>query len=149
MIVTVDPGIATGWALWEEGIMTLADCGLGDPRSSTRHKIADVSCVWIESPTIYPRSKAKPNDIVKLAIKAGYWWGIYDQFAVDVHLVEPRTWKGQVPKTVHHKRVMGKLASFEKTIIEVFFRSGKIAPGDRHNVLDAVALGVWVRESAK
>src|SRR5579872_885979 len=148
MWVTIDPGINSGWAIWS--LRGLVACGLGDPRLSDRHVVVGVEPqqdvihdVWIEGQIIYPRSKVDPNDIVKLAQDAGRWAGRYDSVAVDTHFVLPAAWKGQVPKDIHHARVWAKLSTEEQEIVSRACRG--MAVSKRHNVLDAVGLGVWVR----
>jgi hypothetical protein len=138
MLLTIDPGNATGWALWRRDGLT--GCGLGDPRSAC--DVDWIEEVWIESPVIYPRSKARPNDIVLLARGAGEWGGRYESEAA-VHYVEPATWKGQLPKDVHHARIWSKLNAAEQAIVNAACRG--MAPSKRHNVLDAVGIGLWVR----
>jgi hypothetical protein len=148
--VTIDPGLATGWALWTSGATTtLIACGLGDPRSTPKHVVTPrhenddvVHDVWIESPRIYPRGHADPQDIIVLARGAGEWGGIYSVLATTVHYVEPAQWKGQVPKAIHHARVWAELRAVEKDIVDAASRG--IAPSKRHNILDAVAMGLWV-----
>lgn len=149
--VTIDPGLQTGWAIWN--VSGLVACGLGDPRLHARHVVhssnrsADtIGDVWVESPVIYPRSKARPADIMKLAREAGRWIGIYSTLGVEAHLVEPAQWKGQVPKDIHHARVWAALTSAEQALVSVSVKV--IAPSKRHNVLDAVGLGLWVAERA-
>lgn len=147
MYVTIDPGVTNGWALWccDE----LIACGLGDPRQHGLHVVTSknpdadtVDDVWIERPVIYPRSKARPNDIVKLATDAGEWAGMYRACGVERHYVEPAEWKGQAPKDVHHARVWSKLTDDERDVVNEAVRG--IAPSKRHNVLDAVGLGLFV-----
>lgn len=140
MHVSIDPGNVSGWALWERG--ALVACGLGDPRESEKHRIHEVDHVWIEWPVIYPRSRANPNDIKKLAGEAGRWAGIYSVFVVETHFVEPAEWKGQTPKEKHHPRIWARLTSTEQGIVDKACRG--VAPSKRHNVLDAVGIGLWV-----
>lgn len=150
MFVTIDPGLDTGWGIFD-GAGRLIVCGLGDPRTHwqhvvTRHpKVAGptIDDVWIEKPVIYPRSKARPADIMKLAVEAGRWAGIYSCLGVAVHFVEPAHWKGQVPKAIHHRRVLAGLTEAEIGAVELGCKN--LAPSRRHNVLDAVGLGLWAR----
>jgi hypothetical protein len=135
----------SGWALWQESGYLVA-WGLGDPLRDRRHvvgpsSVSTVNTVWIESQVIYPRSKVPPNDIIKLAHDAGRWWGIYESLGCAVHMVEPAQWKGQVPKAIHHKRVIAKLSSVERETVEFGLKG--IAPSKQHNVLDAVGLGLF------
>jgi hypothetical protein len=143
MYVTIDPGLDTGWALW--GRLGLVACGLGDPRSSEKHVAEEIHDVWIESPVIYPRSKADPNDVLKLALKAGRWAGIYETLVVVQHFVKPADWKGQLSKDICHARMWARISEAEKEIVDLGVR--KLSASKRHNVLDAVAFGVWVRET--
>lgn len=147
MLVTIDPGLATGWSLWDCG--GLIACGLDSPLADPRHGAAvaagRLSGVWIESQVIYPRSKARPADIVKLAQDAGRWAGIYSTLGVEAHFVAPSTWKGQVPKAIHHARVWAALSVPEQRIVDASCRG--VAPSKRHNVLDAVGIGQWVHKT--
>lgn len=149
MYVTIDPGLQTGWAIWS--LSGLVACGLGDPRSSSRHVVVSsnpdadlISDTWIEAPVIYPRSKARPADIMKLSRTAGEWFGTYRTLGVEPHYVEPAEWKGQVPKDVHQARVWADLDLDERDVVNEACRG--MAPSKRHNVLDAVGLGLWVAE---
>ena len=125
----------------------LVACGLGDPRSSEKHVAKEIHDAWIEAPVIYPRSKADPSDILKLARDAGEWGGIYKVLVALVRYVEPAEWKGQLPKDVCHARMWLKLSEEEKAIVDAACRG--LAPSKRHNVLDAVAIGVWVRATGR
>lgn len=101
--------------------------------------------VWIEDQVILPRSKAPPNDIVKLAQGAGRWAGRYDALAIDVHFVMPNTWKGgPVPKRISHPRIKATLSAAERAIVTAACAGH--APSVQHNILDAVGIGVWVRK---
>lgn len=146
--MTIDPGLATGWALWRG--TTLVDCGLDDPRRSELHVVnppgeyvGDVIVdAWIEAPVIYPRSKARPADIMNLCRQAGEWFGTYRTLGVEAHYVEPAEWKGQVPKDIHHARVWAVLSDDERSVVTT--AGNGVAPSKRHNILDAVGLGLWV-----
>jgi hypothetical protein len=148
MLVTIDPGVHSGWALW--GLHGLIACGLGDPRSCKLHRVTSddpdvdtIRDVWIERPVVYPHSPVRPNDLITLALDAGRWAGIYEACGVEAHFVTPAEWKGQVPKAIHHARIWGVLSAEAQEVVEKGCR--KLAPSKRHNVLDAVGLGLWVR----
>jgi hypothetical protein len=49
----------------------------------------------------------------------------------------PSAWKGQVPKSVHHARILAALSYEEQS------RIPKLPTSKLHNVLDAVALGLF------
>lgn len=147
MYVTIDPGNQTGWAIWN--VNGLVACGLGDPRSSSKHRVTgdspDVDTIvdaWVESQVIYPRSPVPPNDVVTLAHEAGRWCGRYDVLGVEAHLVKPAEWKGQLPKDVCHARMWAALTPDEAEVVHASLKG--VAPKKRHNVLDAIAFGLWV-----
>lgn len=145
MRVAIDPGLDTGWSIWLERparpSFELLACGLGDPRSSRAHIASAISSVLIESPVIYPHSKANPNDIIRLAVNAGTWAGRYEMLGACVEFVEPSRWKGQVPKDIHHGRVWSALTPEEQKIVDSAVKSRPASK--RHNILDAVGLGLW------
>lgn len=150
MRLTIDPGDVTGWAKWRATRGgELIDCGLWYTAGGGVHT-SDPHEVWIESPTIYPRSPVPPADVVTLARTAGEWGGRFLASGVPrerLHYVEPRTWKGQVPKEIHHARMWAQLSPIEQGIVDRACRG--VAPSARHNVLDAVALGLWVRKQGR
>lgn len=129
----------------------LVACGLDDPRTCSKHVVtsndpqADViHDVWIEDQVIYPRSPVPPQDILTLAKGAHRLAGRYDTLGVVVHFVVPFKWKGQVPKEIHHARVWAVLSDAEKEIVNKAVRG--VAPSKRHNVFDAIGIGLWVRD---
>lgn len=89
--------------------------------------------VVIEEPTIYPHSKARPADVMALQLKVGELKGRFEAAGCRVELVQPRTWKRQVPKPIHHIRIRKALTDAERALVE----------GQRGDVLDAVGLGLW------
>jgi hypothetical protein len=152
MLLAIDPGLDTGWALFSSAAQLVA-CGLGDPRMSDRHRVADLRTVVIEQPFVYPRGQTKnPNDVITLALNAGEWGGLYRQWA-DVKYVLPFKWKGSVPKRISHVRILGKLSDRERTVVDTAMALGRscapkalgrpIARSLQHNVLDAVGLGLF------
>jgi hypothetical protein len=135
----VDPGADQGVSCWVSGKLFYA-C-LGFPRVT----IACASLV-IERPQIYsPKvSKADPDDIITLAMRAGkavqYFLdrGLNESNVLEV---KPATWKGQVKKEVHHARILKALLHEEVLLLTAFLEP--VAKAKRHNVLDAVGLGLW------
>ena len=137
-VLAIDPGVhAHAWALFGQGLL---DCGYGDrfPR--------DVDRLVIEMPRIYPRSRSKgdPNDLVALAYAAGM---VVGNLGVKTQIVEPRTWKGTVPKEkrwdlyIIHKRIGLSLTPTESSIYLKALE--QVAPSKRHNITDAVGIGLW------
>lgn len=134
MLLSIDPGAFTGWALFED--RTLIGCGFvtpsnwGDLVVSASPTKADI---LLEEPTIYPYSKARPADIMALQLKVGELKGRFEAVGCLVELVQPRSWKGSVPKPVHNMRTFKALTDEER----------RLAEGKRHDVLDAIGLGLW------
>lgn len=139
MILAIDPGTHTGWALFKDSL--LVACGLGDPRTSTAHVMRDITDVIIEHPVIYSGGRTRnPNDVLKVAVNAGEWAGTYRQKAL-VRYVTPQAWKGSVPKDVHQPRILAKLAPKEAEVLEASLR--RVAKSKHNNVVDAVGLGLF------
>jgi hypothetical protein len=136
MILAIDPGAYTGWAFFYERALTT--CGLSRP--SRWFELTDCDAyagyrplVLIEQPTIYPHSKAPPASIMALQLKVGELKGRFEMVGCKVELVEPRVWKKQVPKTIHNARTRAALTAEELPL----------TVGMRHDVWDAIGLGLW------
>lgn len=138
-ILAIDPGADAGWALFDVAPAgRLIGCGLGAPASSK------VDRVIVERPMIYPggRQKARPADVIKLATRAGEAGGMYARiWGIEPEYVEPHAWKGSVDKNIHHARVWAKLTPDEQAIVSAAARG--VAVGKRHNILDAVGIGLF------
>lgn len=124
-MISIDPGKHTGWARFVAGILT--DCGLGYPPFDP----FDSKNVVIERPTIYPRSPVPPNDIIELAITAGR---IAERLGGETVWVLPRRWKGTIPKAIMGERILKALTPEE---------FARIPAKARHDVIDAIGLGLW------
>lgn len=134
MLLAIDPGAFTGWAFFRED--NLVACGLVTPSNwdmLTDNKMFAGCGVLIEEPTLYPHSKARPADVMALQLKVGELKGRFEAVGCLVELVQPRTWKHQVPKPVHNMRTFKALSDDER----------RLAEGKRHDVLDAIGLGLW------
>lgn len=134
MLLAIDPGAFTGWALFEAEC--LIGCGLVTP-SNWGDLVATATprrpAIILEEPTLYPHSKARPADVMALQLKVGELKGRFEAVGCLVELVQPRSWKGSVPKAISHARASKKLTNAERALVE----------GKRHDVWDAVALGLW------
>jgi hypothetical protein len=87
----------------------------------------------IELPCVYPGARDEnPNDLIQVARAVGQWEHAATCARV-VH-VYPRTWKSQVPKKIHNARTLAKLSPEERALVD----------GARHDVIDAVGLGLWL-----
>lgn len=132
-LVAIDPGKDTGYcALDERGLVV--ECGLGVPSIFSEKTI-------IEYPTVYWKSKADPNSLLVLATRVGRILEKSSVFSRHVALVEPRVWKGSIPKSVHHKRLKKILNLQEEFIVNEEVK--KYATSKRHNIWDAVGLAKW------
>ena len=151
-VLAIDPGRDQGWSVYHVTMAlgpsgkptfsgsTLVNCGLGDvpPQALPESPLG----VVIEKPEVYADRamwKGDPNNLVTLGIRVGRALERYGEGKTT--LVLPKTWKGQVPKEVHHARAKTKLTEIE--LARLARCVGRVAVSKQHNVLDAVALGLW------
>lgn len=139
-LIAIDPGLRAAHALFLDG--RLLRCGQGVP-------LERVDRIVIEKPFVYPHSPVPPNDIVALAIQAGLVATRLGDFNSKVpEWVEPRKWKGQVPKPksgkwvdyVIHRRVVAALDGYERV---VYAEATDKVPPKSCDLSDAVGLGLW------
>lgn len=138
-LTSADPGEWAGYAHWELGL--LVACG------RWYKGLVKTKVLAIELPRIYPlgKSKANPNDIVQLSIRAGRIAEHYDENHTSWY--HPQQWKGQVPDKILYGqegepgRIVKLLTNTEKVIVKLSLDN--IAPGYRHNVLDAIGIGLY------
>ena len=143
MILCIDPGTTcAGWAGFSKEDKALLRCGLvrgSDWIETAKNLPAFSECdtLIIEDPRIYPASKARANDIMKLAKSVGAFVASVD--AAYTKLVTPATWKKSIPKLIHQKRIMRALTDSELAIL-----NGCQCPKSLlHNTVDAVGIGLW------
>ena len=138
-LLAFDPGKHHfGWAAFLDGV--LVRCGL----SSSDHKGLESFAALgypavIEVPQVYQKQRGKdPNDLIDVAIVVGrILQALGPGDAVEV--VRPRTWKGTAPKVVMGARIEERLSAEELgTLFDVV-----VADGLRHNVVDAIGIGLW------
>lgn len=144
-VTAIDPGATAGWAQFTAGKLSAAGIFRNHEYPAVWHRGYDQTLV-LEVPRIYPhRSKGDPNDIVELALTVGEIRGHYRPLVTRLIETYPASWKGQVPKEIHHARVLKALADDEKKLLDVEKRKvTKTNPhGFDNNMLDAVALGLW------
>jgi hypothetical protein len=137
VILAIDPGILTGWAVFDSR-GALQVCGLGEDFPTLSNRVA-----IIERPQVYRAAKSKgdPNDLITLAIRVGRYYERLEKAGVRVELVLPTTWKGQVPKKIHHERIASSMPAAEVEIVRGVEK--KIGKLKCENVWDAVGLGKW------
>lgn len=138
--LAIDPGLSTGWALFLG--TQLVQCGLGPPPFGFAMG-PGLDRTAIERPEVYTEKrlqKGDPNNLITLAIMVGVY--ICKSVTKDIYTPLPKTWKGQVPKEIHNRRVLSALTPFEKDIYAVGVVN--VAPSERNNVIDAIGLGQWL-----
>jgi hypothetical protein len=94
----------------------------------------------IEIPRVYPgaRQEVPPNDLVRLALRAGEVKGLYRSISVETHELFPRDWKGGLDKDTSHYRVLAVLTEQERALVE----AAKLPKTKKHNMLDAIGVGL-------
>ena len=151
MLLSVDPGTRSlAWASWHD---RLSACGLARTKKQglgaqahdlvTQLPAGDLEVV-VELPRIYPYDKKRqPNDLIDLAFVAGMCGLLGDS----VTAVVPTTWKGQTPKPIHHRRIMEQLTMEELLVVKACIAN--IPKSLRHNVIDAIGIGLYYRTGKK
>lgn len=148
MLLAIDPGNDAGWSLFDPA-GRLVRCGLVDsPHKLNLPAGTVIDRVVIERPMIYPggRQKARPRDIITLAVHAGEWSGRFGTAGVLVTFVEPAEWKGgPIPKDVSHARIIRKLDEGEQAVVLAAKRAnGKaVTAKQSKDVLDSVGIGLF------
>lgn len=142
-LLAIDPGVSSGFAVFDINLK-LVTCGLSNPRKFRTNQ-APFDRVVIEHPMIYPHGRTPdPNSIVKLAANAGEWagrFGDYSKEESNVRYVFPRDWKGTINPDVCNQRVWSALELDEQNTVDLCCKG--MAPSKRHNVLDAIGIGLF------
>ncbi len=152
MLLAIDPGENTGWALFDSARRLFA-CGLGTPDPVPMGSLDDVV---IECEQLRGRSEKNPNSILLMARNAGEWFGRYADIA-PVRYIRVVDWKGSTPKDIDHRRTFAKLSPSElkqlligckdlsprSAAIDAAIRVGLTKADKRGNVLDAIGIGLW------
>lgn len=164
MILSIDPGKHhVAWALWARVVgFELVAAGLTDSDARTlaercqEHALAlvhrlglglgQVSLVAVEQMQLstgrdrtLSKAIATGNDLLELQAAGAYVAGaVGGRFK----LLPPNTWKGTAPKDVTRARVEKTLSQHEFKVLAGALASVK--PGLRHNVYDAVGIGLHV-----
>lgn len=157
MIISIDPGLDYfAAAKWDEnGWLRSADfyeavTAYGPTKQALQTAAVfdgifeselrnECELVVIECPAIYPKSKAPPQDIMHLYGAVIAIAQVCIQYFVRVEFVEPRTWKGNVPKEIFGKRIESKLLPKESKLALL----DRFPKTKRHDVVDAIGIGLW------
>lgn len=148
-LLSIDPGKkAIGWAMFTENPLQkggdLWACGLvrGDDLKDLIKAIA--SCLVgarraiIEIPQVYQQRHwgGDPNDLIDVALVAG---AVAGRLLCPVEFVKPHAWKGTRKKRICHALTRKTLTDDEWSIVESVDAPSSL----RHNVIDAVGIGLW------
>lgn len=95
-----------------------------------------VDRVAIETPRAYPGSPVRAQDLVRLARRAQAMATALECAGVAVRLVEPRSWKGTLPKKTFHGRVRKCLDTRDLALYDNLSEHAK----------EAVGLALWLDE---
>jgi len=154
--ITIDPGAHDiGVALWRgtELINATLIRDEGRPVGELAHAVgiwANSAAAWagvsietvvVERPQVYHQNKlvGDPNDLITIALAAGHCAQAILRHAprAAVHYLRPAQWKGQLPKAVSVQRTKETITDDERE------RVALPAPSLRHNVWDAVGIGLY------
>jgi len=91
----------------------------------------------VEVPRVYTHGKARPEDIVQLAVIAGAFTGGID--ADFYSCPRPSEWKGTIDGSILCDRVMNRVANTAERLIILRSEGGTTS-----HVQDAFGLGCWV-----
>ena len=166
-LLSIDPGKnALGWAYSEghghvvcAGVVrseTPTQAGGDDIAQVAQHvlrqlqlelrRLPPIAALVIEKMRVYPGpagAKTNPNDLIDLSYLSG---GVHMLPEVPVNvravLVEPKDWKGQIPKeTMVEYRIKPSLSDFEQKLVKASMQH--VPEGLKHNGWDAVGLNLW------
>ncbi len=151
VIVAIDPGDDTGWSRYDNRRLT--SCGLVHPEQYPELPfivglLLEPFDLVIELPKDYSGNRqVDPNKLISLGRKVGIITGVFQAYyylqdiQIKPALFWPHEWKGQIPKNIHHDREIPKLDPEEKTVLQKTL--ALVPAGKRHDVKDAVCLGLW------
>lgn len=135
MIAGIDPGRRSGLALMRAGRVLGAWTLDGDELEPQVTALAGyVERVAIETPRAYPGSPVRAQDLVRLARRAEGMAARLEVAGVTVTLVEPRNWKGTLPKKTFHGRIRRSLDEQDRTSYDKLSEHAK----------EAVGLALWL-----
>lgn len=89
----------------------------------------------LELMRIYPHSKEDPNDLVDVASTGSFIAGHLCWHDTIVLTPTPAEWKGNVPKTIHHKRLAKEIPGAKEAI-----KNSGVPVGQQHHLWDACGL---------
>lgn len=146
-LLAVDPGkLVCGAALFEDGVLYHAALLKAESTAQLAWSVVDwggktalfePDYLVVEGQQVYRFGGSDPNDLLPLAFLAGCVAGRMSRSPLV--MPKPREWKGSLKKEVFAARIVDALAPAEKAVLD----SVKCAKSLKHNVIDAVGLGLW------
>lgn len=136
-VVCVDPGKhALGISVWQNRNFRTGEYFRGNRFEMMAQVMGfEPDLVVCECPLVYPHERhADPNDLIQVGLSVG---AVVAACEVGV-TVYPSQWKGQVPKKIHHARIEPLLTLPMRVAVS------RTPQGEQHNLLDAIALGLWI-----
>jgi hypothetical protein len=101
---------------------------------------------------------ARKQNMIQLAQVAGCLMGAFSNMSNGICLLQPSSWKGQIPKPIHHKRIYRELGIiqdaqgvvknlFPKSYAELSkWSANHINPGDFEDINDSFGLALFGAE---
>lgn len=132
MLHSVDPGVKYyALAEWDRLGACLIGVAVFDLTPAVH--VGDAHLV-IERAVVYKTGtvRARTSDIEDLLIATGR---IIERYGSHT-LVRPAEWKGQVPKKIHHARILEKLTLAEKELLK------SLTKGALKHIMDAIGIGL-------
>ena len=154
IILSLDPGLrCSGMGLWKDGVLLhalMAQAQMGPRDIAGALEMArqvEIALTYAGAPApeflvyekqqVYPGAGGDADDLFQLAYCNG---AIGHALGLPSKGYLPREWKGQVPKRVHHPRIIKALTDEER---DAYARdTAGYAKSLVHNVTDAVGLGL-------
>jgi Holliday junction resolvasome RuvABC endonuclease subunit len=146
-ILSIDPGVDTGYALWTRNGRSWAFIKAGEWKGSRKNhweakldycvrsfidtiRNEEIAFVVIEQPFQAFNAANESQSIVKLCILAGAYLGALAAIntVCAYKLVQVQEWKGQLPKEICHRRIRKLLPRLDKKY--------------SHNTMDAIGIGL-------
>jgi hypothetical protein len=180
LVLGIDPDLhTTGWAAYDSNLRKVIAVGcLKVPRKLTGFDAIEATMVkcrsecWggivnvlvVEGQELYLGNTKNTRSILDLALCAGALMGTTYTGSGDILCPKPAEWKGQVPKYIHHKRILDGLgvASYrvgvtkstfailpEKDSLHLLPDGDRLKNGDWKHVTDAIGLAIWGAEKIK
>ncbi len=110
-------------------------------------KPGHVGEVAMEMPRAYPGSPVRENDLLDLAAAGMAVASKLGKPLTRIQLIFPADWKGTVPKPICQKRIERKLTQGE--LIRLGQCLAPVKASIRHNLYDAVGIGLYALKRAK